>query len=273
LYPRSRYPQHFCFKYASQWHDNIRHIPKSWGTFCKCNFSPRWFVSPTCYRTLQCRSWYFPCPCLASCPTHDLKFGIRNFTAGIPNFSEFLVLQRSKGRSKHGNCACVWSLIAAVCHVERTHTHTHRHPIISVSGRGDVFVAADVSGAMLPPLRRTGHHHLLLRTVIPTGCWTKGTDRFLPGLGSCTGRIHGCYTQNVVTQNTHRHTLTHTPTLTPTYTAHEFATRRKVQVLPQRPYLETLIRYLRVFSDSAYLHRIIRITVNTVSDHLYSGRP
>ena len=51
-----------------------------------------------------------------------------------------------------------------------THTHTHTHPIISISGRGDVSVAADVSGAMLPPLRPTGHHHLLLRTVIPTGC-------------------------------------------------------------------------------------------------------
>ena len=36
-----------------------------------------------------------------------------------------------------------------------THTHTHTHPIISISGRGDVTVAADVSGAMLPLLRPT----------------------------------------------------------------------------------------------------------------------
>jgi hypothetical protein len=50
-------------------------------------------------------------------------------------------------------------------------THTHTHPIISISGWGDVTVAAHVSGATLPPLRPAGHHHLLLlRKIIPTGC-------------------------------------------------------------------------------------------------------
>ena len=137
------------------------------------------------------------------------------------------------------------SVCLSVCHVERAHTHTHTHtePIISISGRGDVTVAAAVWSHV---------------TVTATAAYRSSSlaaqhnnsDRLLNErhrpLSTGSGFVHRknswmLHAECRFTKHTHTHTHTHWRLI---------CDRRKVQVLPQRQYLETLIRYLQVFWHS-----------------------
>jgi hypothetical protein len=213
----------------------------------------QFFTKMVCEPLVQCSS-YFPCPCLSSCSTHDLKFRIRNFTAGIPNFSEFLVLQRFKGRSKHGNCACVWSLIAAVCHVERARARRHTH----------------ISNYFLEEWCDCCSRCVWSHVTATAACGSpslaaqeNNSDRLLNErhrpLSTGSGFVHRnnswmLHAECRFTKHTHTHT------------ADEFSTKRKVQVLPQRQYLDIF----RGFPGLRHICTPLLEFQWTVSDHLYS---
>jgi hypothetical protein len=237
FYPTCRSSQH-----ASQWHSLT-----SWGTFRTCCFFTQMVCEPH-VQPSHCSPHHSGCPpqvqfrslpCTMSNPSPKIRYLLTS-QLGVRTAAACKV-QRSKGRSKHGNCVCVSGrlLHMSVMWSARTHTHTHIQ-LFPSQGRGAeggvMWLAPDVSVTMAQP------HHLLLRPIIPTGCCsTRRTDRFLSALGSWTGRIRGRYMQNVASQNTHTHTHTHT--------SDEFATRQKIQVPPKRQYLKTFIRHLQVSRD------------------------
>jgi hypothetical protein len=218
-------------------------------------------VSPTCNPSCSA-DHTFPVPALHQVQTMTSSLAFVNFTAGIPNFGEFLVLQRSKERSKHGNCACLVAYCSCLSYGARTHTHrhththTHTHPIISISGRGDVTVWSHVTATAA-------------YSSSSVATQDNNSDRLLNErhrpLSTGSGFVHRknswmLQTECRFTKQTH--------------------CRRICDRAEGSGSSATCVSTERCSSDicrfsvtPAYLHNITRITMNTVSDHLYSRRP